>query len=425
MRILYDIAFIIFGIIYFPYLVVKGKMHKNFMQKFAFLPERITSLEKPVWIHGVSVGEAVLAVKLARAVKEKFPERRIIVSTTTETGMDIISQKGEGVIDGVFYYPFDLSVVASRAVRLINPQAYVMIETEIWPNLLSALAKKNIPAIVVNGRISDNSFKNYRKIKFVTRRIFKNITCFCMQSERDVRRIKELGADPTAAFVSGNMKFDGKAPHLEEKTLSRDKLGFNDETRVLVAGSTHFPEEQMIVEVYKDLRQNNQNLRIILVPRHVKRCPVINAMIEKNGLKARNFSDYLDGGTPLSETVDVLLVDTIGHLKDIYAIADVVFIGGSLAPKGGQNPIEPAMWGKSVIFGPEMFNFRKVADIFIENSAAICVKNSGELQRAIETLLKDPDKRAKIAKNALKVISENSGALGRTLEKLEKYIARA
>ncbi len=422
MRILYDIAFIIFGIIYFPYLVVKGKAHKNFMQKFAFLPKKITDLEKPVWIHGVSVGEAVLAVKLAGALKKKFPERHIIVSATTETGMDIISRQGEGIIDGVFYYPFDLSVVVNRAVRLIDPQAYIMIETEIWPNLLGALTKKNIPAIIVNGRISDNSFKNYRKIKFVTRRIFKNITCFCMQSERDVRRIKELGADPTATCVTGNMKFDGKVPRLEEKALSRGKLGFNDETRVLVAGSTHFPEEQMIVDVYKDLRQNNQNLRIILVPRHVKRCPSINAMIEKNGLKAHNFSDYLNENVRFAEDIDVLLVDTIGHLKDIYAVADVVFIGGSLTPKGGQNPIEPAMWGKPVVFGPEMFNFRKVADIFIENSAAICAKNPKELKHAVEMLLKDPDKRAKIAENALKVISQNSGAMERTLDKLEKYI---
>ncbi|MBL7072324.1 MAG: 3-deoxy-D-manno-octulosonic acid transferase [Candidatus Omnitrophica bacterium] len=422
MRILYDIAFIVFGIIYFPYLVVKGKMHKNFMQKFAFLPKKIINLEKPVWIHGVSVGEAVLAVKLASAVKEKFPDRRIVVSTTTETGMDIISRQGKGVIDGVFYYPFDLSVVVNRAVRLIDPEAYIMVETEIWPNLLGALAKRNIPAIIVNGRISDNSFKNYRKIKFVTRRIFRNITCFCMQSERDVRRIKELGADADATCVNGNMKFDGKAPRLEEKELSRGKLGFNDERRVLVAGSTHFPEEQMIVDIYKDLKRNNRNLRVVLVPRHVKRCSSVSAMIEKNGLKTRKFSDCLSENAPFSEDMDVLLVDTIGHLKDIYAVADVVFIGGSLASKGGQNPIEPAMWGKPVIFGPEMFNFRKVADIFIENSAAICVKNSGELKNTIETLLKDPDKRTKIAKNALKVISDNSGAVERTVEELSKYI---
>ena len=415
-------AFIIFGIIYFPYLVVKGKMHKNFMQKFAFLPKKITDLEKPVWIHGVSVGEAVLAVKLAGAIKKKFPQRRIIVSTTTETGMGIISKQGEGLIDGVFYYPFDLSVVASRAVRLIDPEVYIMIETEIWPNFLSALAKKNIPAIIVNGRISDNSFKNYRKIKFITRRIFRNIICFCMQSERDARRIKELGANKASTFISGNMKFDGKAPPLEEKELSRDKFGFNDETRILVAGSTHSPEEKIIVDIYKDLRRSNQNLRIILVPRHIKRCPAVSAMIEKNGLKARNFSDCLSVNARLAEDIDVLLVDTIGHLKDIYALADVVYIGGSLVPKGGQNPIEPAVWGKPVVFGPEMFNFRKIADIFIENSAAICVKNPGELKHTIKTLLKDPDQRARIAKNALKVISQNSGALNRTVNILEKYI---
>ena len=422
MRILYNIAFIIFGIIYFPYLVVKGKTHKNFMQKFAFLPKKITDLKKPVWIHGVSVGEAVLAVKLARAVKKKFPEKRIIASTTTETGMDIISRQGVGIIDGVFYYPFDISVIVRRAVRLIDPQAYIMIETEIWPNLLACLAKKNIPAIIVNGRISDNSFKNYRKIKFVTRRVFRNITYFCMQSERDVERIKELGANENSTCVSGNMKFDGEMPRRGEKELSRSKLGFNDETRVLVAGSTHFPEERMIVDIYKDLRRSNRNLRIILVPRHVNRCPAINAMIEKNGLKARNFSDYLDPPARSPETIDVLLVDTIGNLKDIYALADVVFIGGSLAPKGGQNPIEPAMWGKPVIFGPEMFNFRKIADIFIENSAALCVKDSAELKKTLEMLLKDPDKRSRMAAGAFKVIKDNQGAMTKTVEALSKYI---
>jgi len=422
MRILYDIAFIIFGIIYFPYLAVKGKTHKNFMQKFAFLPKKITDLKKPVWIHGVSVGEAVLAVKLARAVKKKFPETRIIISTTTETGMDIISRHGAGVVDGVFYYPFDLSVIVRRAARLIDPQAYIMIETEIWPNLLVCLAKKNVPAIIVNGRISDNSFKNYRKIKFVTRRVFRNITYFCMQTERDVERIRELGANENSTCVSGNMKFDGEMFILSDAKFNRQKLGYKADESIVVAGSTHFPEEKNIIDIYKRLKRENENLRIILVPRHINRCSEIREYIEKSDLNFCNFSDMLRENYSLLARGDVLLVDTIGHLKDIYSLADVVFIGGSMADKGGQNPIEPAMWGKAVVFGPNMFNFRKIADIFMENSAAVCVNNYTELEKSIEMLLKNSARREQLAENAFRVVKENRGALNRTVEKLKKYI---
>ena len=208
MRILYNIAFILFGIIYFPYLVVKGKTHKNFMQKFAFLPKKITDLKKPVWIHGVSVGEAVLAVKLARAVKKKFPEKRIIASTTTETGMDIISRQGEGIIDGVFYYPLDISVIVRRAVRLIDPQAYIMIETEIWPNLLGALSAAGARAILINGRISDRSFGKYELVKRFLKGVLVKVGAFCMQSEIDARRIMALGAPKDKVRVTGTMKFD-------------------------------------------------------------------------------------------------------------------------------------------------------------------------------------------------------------------------
>ncbi|MEA3490101.1 MAG: 3-deoxy-D-manno-octulosonic acid transferase, partial [Candidatus Omnitrophota bacterium] len=428
MRIFYDLFFLIFGLFYIPGLLLKGKLHRDFPQKFGLLPEEVTAPERPVWIHAVSVGEAVVAAKLAGAIKGSFPDIPVIVSTTTRTGKDMLRKavnirRTEGAaprsVDAVFYYPLDISAVVSRVVRLVKPRLYLMVETELWPNLLEELHLKGVPVVLANGRISDSSFGNYKKIRFFTKRILRCVDLFCMQSAKDAEKIKALGARDEKVCVTGNMKFDDLSIPSKGAGFTREELGFDGSEELLVAGSTHFPEEQMVIDVYRQLKEKKNNMKLVLAPRHVERADAIRIYIEKSGLRYRRFSDVLKGG---KGQCDILLVDTIGHLKDIYSAASVVFVGGTLAKKGGQNPIEPARWGKPVVFGPDMSNFREIAEVFLENDAAVSVKDTAEMKKAIEDLLTDPGRRDRMAGNALKVIEKNSGTVARTVEKIEKYL---
>ena len=418
MKILYNIFFLVFSILYIPYLLLKKKWHKEFMQKFGYLPDRLREIKSPVWIHSVSVGEAVLAAKLAKAIKNSHPGINVVVSTTTSTGNDMIHKVGKGVVDAVFYYPMDISWIVSKVVDIVNPGLYIMIETELWPNLIEELSGRGIPIVLANGRISDKSFSNYMKIRFITKKILRNIDLFCMQTEKDAERIRSLGAGPEKVHLAGNMKFDEGDLPAEIKGY-KETLGFPPESDVFVAGSTHFPEETHVIEIFKYLRQRSDDLRLVLAPRHVERVDAIKVYLERSGLRYRILSEENDnpdaGG-------DVLLVDTIGHLKQLYSIATVIFVGGSIAKKGGQNPMEAAMWGKPVVFGPNMYNFREVADIFVSKDAAVMVGNPEELKETLEGLLKDKGKRERLSRKAVEIIKENSGAIGRTVEQLDKYL---
>ena len=423
MRLLYDIFFIIFSIFYLPCLLLKGKLHKDFGQRFGRLPGELTRLERPVWIHAVSVGEALVAVKLASRMKKDFPQVPVVVSTTTKTGNEMVKRSDKGDVDACFYYPVDIRPVVSKVVKMIDPRLYVMVETELWPNLLEELNSRKVPVILANGRISDNSFRNYKKIKFITRRILRCIDRFCMQSDKDAERIIELGADSAKVSATGNMKFDeALAREGEEDAFSKEYLGLSSGDRVIVAGSTHPPEEVEIIDVYKALKAKYADLKLVLAPRHVERKDAVKIYIKRAGFTYSCFSDVVKKEAGPSGEVDVVLVDTIGHLKSLYNLATVVFIGGSIAKKGGQNPIEAARWGKPVIFGPNMQNFREIAEIFIENESAIRTQVIEHLKDTLDKLLGDEDLQSQISGNAHGVVEKNSGALSATLDVIEKYI---
>lgn len=418
MKFFYDIFFLVFSLFYLPVLLFRRKGHKGFLQKLGAVPEEVKRLERPVWIHAVSVGEAALAGKIAKNIKKKRPEVKIAVSTTTKTGNDMIKKISGGAVDGVFYYPLDLSFIVSAAVKDIDPSAYILIETELWPNLISELERRKIPVILVNGRISDSSFANYKRIGFITSKILKGIISLCMQSDKDAQRVKELGAEDEKIKVTGNIKFD-EVITSGGGTFSKESLGFSEEDRIIVAGSTHYPEEKHIIDVFKELKRKEPKLKLILAPRHVERKEAVKIYIEKAKEKCTLLTDILN---EKKKEADIVLVDTIGHLKDLYRIATMVFIGGSLVNKGGQNPIEAASWGKAILFGPYMSNFKEVSRVFLENNAAICVENSGELKEKLLYLLDSPAEREKIEANALDVIRKNQGAISRTVEEVEKYL---
>ncbi len=423
MRFLYDIFFLVFSVFYIPGLLIKGKLHRDFAQKLGRLPGDVKCLKKPVWIHAVSVGEAAVAAELATGIKERHPSRAVVASPPTRTGNDMIKKKGKGVVDAVIYYPFDFGAVVSRVVKKIDPVLYIMVETELWPNLLEELALREVPVILANGRISDNSFRNYNRIKFITRNIFRCITAACVQTDADAEKIKALGADGDRIFVCGNMKFDAVLPYGKKPAFSKEQLGFGEDDEVIVAGSTHFPEEKIMQDAFVELRGIFRDLKLVIAPRHIERKEAIRIYAEKTSLKTAFFSEMISRSNVSAVRPDVVIVDTIGHLKDLYGLGTIVFIGGSMAGKGGQNPIEAALWTKAVVFGPDMSNFREVSRIFLDDGAAVKVNNARELFEALKSLLEDGPKREKIAAGAFRVIKENSGAVRKTLEILDRYIS--
>jgi len=421
MRFLFDVFFMLFSIAYLPYLFFGKRMHRDFHQRFGVLPGEFEKIRKPIWIHAVSVGEAQVALELASRLKRDAKDAPIVVSVTTKTGNELLKSQSKGIVDAVFYSPIDISWVVSRVVSKVDPRVYVMIETEIWPNLLMYLNRKRVPVVLANGRISDFSFNNYRAVKFLIKKAFANINVACMQTQKDARRIIELGVPEKRCFTTGNMKFDMASSGITAG-FSKKELGFAEDDEIIVAGSTHSPEEKYIIEIYKNLRMRNKKLRLVIAPRHVERAETILANMEETGLVAMRFSDICGKGE-LKRDPDMILVDTIGHLKNIYSTATVIFIGKSLVDNGGgQNPIEAARWGKPVVFGKFMSNFREIADLFLESNGAIEVADKDDLAVALDRLLENKDERLRLGTNALRVIEKNTGATSRTAEKV-KYIA--
>ncbi|MBF0493784.1 MAG: 3-deoxy-D-manno-octulosonic acid transferase [Candidatus Omnitrophica bacterium] len=416
MTFVYDLFFLVFSIIYIPILLFKGKFHKDFAQRFGFLPSCVLGLDRPIWIHGVSVGEAMVAIKLAEKLKTVFPKKRLIISTTTRTGYET-AKKGAGEnVDGIFYFPVDISFVVSSVVRNIGPSIFIMVETEIWPNILYALKKYGAVSCVINGRISDRSFGRYNFIKPLISGVLKNVDMFCMQSQKDAERIESLGARKEKICITGNIKFDvalgaGKCQKYDKRSLL---FGVNDE--VIVAGSTHYPEETYVVEAYLKLKVKYPALKLILAPRHNARSLSIGKYLREKSLTFALLTDVLQNKAGAAGPFDCLLVDAIGYLKDLYPLATVVFIGGSLMKKGGQNPIEPALCKKPVVFGPHMFNFREVSEAFVKDGGAVRVKDKDELFIVLDRLLGDIKERSRMGENAFLAVQKNRGALDKTVE---------
>lgn len=401
---IYDVFFFVFSLAYLPYLVIKGKAHSDFRERFGKLPRSFEGIGalRPIWVHAVSVGEVLAVKNFVEKLHTKFPERKIVLSTTTKTGADLARRVlNENILK--FYFPLDFSFVARRVANFINPSLLVVMETEIWPNLILELSRRKIPIVLINGRISDRSFKGYKKIKFFFKDILKRVSLFLMRSEKDARYIKTLGAPGENVRVTGNMKFD-----IEKTrggiTRTKSDLGISESEELLIAGSTHGGEEEIVLDVYSHLAEEFQNLRLLIAPRHIDRAKTIKKMVERMGLK------------------NILVLDTFGELSRIYGLATIVFMGGSLVKRGGHNIVEPAVFGKPIVFGPYMFNFRDMARSFLENKAAIKVKNSKELLGTLEMLLKDGNRRTILGRNAKELIDRSKGATERNIGELERLI---
>ncbi|MFA5059802.1 MAG: 3-deoxy-D-manno-octulosonic acid transferase [Candidatus Omnitrophota bacterium] len=420
MVIFYDSFFILFAVIYFPYLCLKGKWHNDFVMRFGFFPgslRRSISSRKNIWVHAVSVGEVLAVAKLIRGIKEQYPSHQIVVSTVTTTGFKMACLNFPQ--DIVIYAPVDFSFSVNRYIKLISPQLYIAAETEIWPNLFHALSKKSVPIIQVNGRISDKAFNRYRLVQFILRPILNCVRLFCVQSEQDAKRIIALGAKEKNVRITGNMKFDD-LPEMDGPAL--ENLGLNEGDAVLVGGSTHPGEEEILVNIFRELSKEFSSLRLIIAPRHIERADDIFKLIEKQGLRAQKFSQIKNEkpqGRP------VIVVDAMGHLRLLYKLAKIVFVGKSLTKRGGQNIIEPACFAKPIIVGPWTENFKDVVNIFARERSIIQVNDERELLNEVRNLLKDPQQAQRLGSLAKNVVQKNQGATKRTLEIITKEAALA
>jgi len=418
MFILYDIIFILFGFVYFPYLLVRRKYHRGFLMRFGLWDEAVVSLlrnKSNIWIHAVSVGEVMAVVDLIQKLKKKFPSDHIVCSTVTQTGYQLAHErlKNEATI---LYAPLDLSAIVRKYIRLIRPKIYIAAETEIWPNLYTALHAQGVPIVQVNGRLSEKSFSGYKKVLFLTKKILRCVSVFCMQSKEDVTRILALGAKPSSVHCVGNLKFDIAVPS-QERSLK--DFGFSDDVRLVVAGSTHPGEEEMLLDIYTKLSKDFSQLRLVIAPRHVERAKDIARLVENAGYQPVFFSQCDDLSM---EEKHVLVVDTIGQLRGLYTIAEIVVMGKTFCVGGGQNMIEPAYFAKPVIVGPQTQNFKDAVQIFKNGQAMIQVNDKKELLQKVQELLIDPRAGQEMGMRAKNLIKKYQGATLRTLEKIEKVI---
>jgi 3-deoxy-D-manno-octulosonic-acid transferase len=425
MRTLYNILFTIFFWIASPFYFLKmwrrGAWRRGFAQRFGRyttkLKQSLTN-RHVLWMHAVSVGEVNICIQLIRALEPKVPNLKIIVSTTTSTGMGELEKKLPSHI-GKIYYPIDRYRIVQRALSTIHPEVIVLVEAEIWPNFLWRAYQMEIPVFLVNARLSDRSYRRYKRFGFLFRPLFAGLAGVGCQNEHDAQRLQALGVPPEAIHLVGNLKYDAAA-RLDERRLLDvpallQKLGVQKSTPLLIGASTHPGEEAILVDCLRRLKTRFPELFLILVPRHFERGKEVGRELQSKGVKFVYRSELTGHSKYEPGEIECLLVNTTGELKYFYQHGDVIFVGKSLAAEGGQNPIEPAALGKAIVFGPNMQNFDVIAKAFVERGGAIQVKDATGLETAIAELLKHPERRDVLGQHALRVVQENLGAIDRTV----------
>jgi 3-deoxy-D-manno-octulosonic-acid transferase len=414
---IYQPVFLLAFLLYSPVLLWRiafdRRYRKGLRERMGFVPRRVHGGEV-VWIHGVSVGEVKAASNFIAQLRRARPDLELIVSSTTPNGHQVARQEYRDL--PVVFYPLDFGRFPARAIARIRPRCVLLMELEIWPNFLQAARKRGVPVAVINGRISERTFKGYRLARGLLPQL-DLISTYCVQDRAYQKRLLDLGVDPARVFVTGNMKYDSvvMGTHADAARSLRPWLA-PEGGLVVVAGSTHADEELWVLEAVTAAAAGlPQRVRTVLVPRHPERANAIAEQLRTAGAEVVRWSEC---GEPLPRLTRgaVVLVDTIGQLQRFYAACDIAFVGGSLIPHGGQNMLEPAAQGRATVFGPHTTNFRSDVELLLAADAVEQVADRSALQAALVTLLRDPARREQLGANALRVIAENQGATARTLE---------
>ncbi len=432
MYFLYSLLLGLGFVILSPRFVIDAFRHGKYVAGFG---ERLGSVSanrnesRPViWLHCVSVGETQAARPLVKGIKASFPNHSVVVSTTTATGQRLARDIFKGEVETVFYFPFDWSWAVRRTLNTIRPAAVLLMETELWPAFLRECGRRQIPVAIVNGRLSVQSFRRYRLIKGFMKRVLASVRIAIMQTEADADRLAALGMTESEIFVGGNLKFDaGALPSADAaSTKFNQRFGLTKDTPVILAASTHAPEERILLEAFKRINSaNGSGLRLIIAPRHPERFAEVAGLIKAAGFSLTRRSSAATAGDRESE---VVLLDSIGELQAFYSLATIVFVGGSIAKSGGHNILEPAAAGTCVVTGPHTFNFRLIMDTFVEAEAVVQLPNVpspqlvDQLVQIFSELLTDSARRRELVKRGKMLVDENRGATERTLELLKPML---
>lgn len=390
-------------------------------------PDRPHEPDRPdrpvIWVHAVSLGEVVAVTPLVQALHRRHPEHRIVVSTVTETGREAVEQRLAGVAEHC-YAPLDFPWVVSRFIERLRPCLYLFAETELWPNLLWHLRRHGVPTVLVNGRLSTRSYirQQWAPVRSFYRTMLQTLSLCLMQSDRDVDRIVALGAEASRVRRTGNIKFDQPIPAIREGAPTRADLGLQDADQLFVAGSTHAGEEEILVGCYRALVARCPSAVLLLAPRHIERAESVEAMVRANGFTVQRRSRLGQPGGWRSAGPRVLVLDSRGELAAIYREAVVAFVGGTLVPIGGHNLLEPAQWGKPVLFGAYTDHCAEIADLLIQAGGGRRVLQAEDLTQQVMALFSDDEERTQMGRSARQVVEENQGALQQTLEALDSLL---
>ncbi len=429
MRIILNVIYLLIAMGISPMVIFRmlkhGRYRHGWRQRFGKIIRKDAALKKCIWIHAVSVGEVNATRTVIEQLQQQLPDYDIVLSVTTDTGFNRAKTLYGDQLE-IFFYPLDFSVFTDRAFTNIQPNLCVLMELEIWPNFILSARRNMVPVIVANGRISDNSFNKYRKIKFLVRKMMAKLSLVLAQTPQYAQRFHELGVRPGRVVVTGSLKYD--TAQITDSVEGADKIAnqcrLNDNRPLWVAGGTGPEEETIILNVYRKLikDQNLESLKLAVVPRKPERFDEVARQIEQAGLTFIRYSEIKDAHTPIHDEYQVILVDTIGDLRKFYSLATVIFVGRSLVPMGGSDMIEAAALGKCTLFGPHTFNFKQTVDALLAGDGALLVQNETELFETMAKCMSEPAFRKQIAHNGQNVIQNNQGATGKTVEEIKKAL---
>ena len=414
-----------------PIILVTRKWRKPFLNRLGFtsLPGVLSGSTgdskslKPIWIHALSVGEVISAVPLVSKLFES-KNNPIVFSATTQTGYDISKNLLSAYVRRIFYFPYDLLFSVRRMGNRIDPALVIIVETDIWPNFLFEMKRRSVPVLLVNARLSDQSFAGYGMFSFVMKRVFGLFSSICAQTRTDADRFRLLGISPDKVTVTGNIKFDQSLEPVTDIDLTqlKQQLHIEEGRKVIVSGSTHDGEESILLDAFKRLKKRYPELLMIIVPRDPERADSICAEFDAAGLITVLMKDLPDPGN--RKEMDIVVVDVIGLLKKLYALADFAFVGGSLVNAGGHNPLEPAAFGKPVLFGPDMSDFRQISKMLLEAGGGLRVHDAESFYQAAVTFLEEKGKALETGMKAHALLTANRGAIEKTMNGINAVIKK-
>lgn len=416
-----------------PYLLIVKKRRKTALYRLNLvLPEgvkrrnRLPVLRpKKLWVHAMSVGEVVSAIPLVRQLKASVPDAAITFTVSTLTGYQTARQMLANDVNEICFYPYDLSLPVKSIADRIRPDMCMLVESDCWPIFVNEMKKRNIPLVFVNARLSDRTFSSWMKMRWLAWIMFSPFSHICVQCDEDARRFQALGIDKRAIKVTGNIKFDQHIEPVTEKETNdlRHMVGAEDSQKIWVAGSTHNGEEQIIAESFGQIKKTEMDLMLVVAPRDPSRSREVEKIFTAAGFTVMSLTEMKSGNDGCAP--EVVVIDRIGLLRRLYAIADIALVGGSLIQIkgiGGHNPLEPAAFSKPIVFGKNMKNFADIAQKFISEKGAIQVADANALSDTIRTLLSEPERASVIGKRANSIFVKNKGALKSTLEIINGYV---